>query len=369
LIVIDWRGDETHLLLNPRMPAEEKGRLETAAARAGVRAHVLIASSGSTGEPRLVALSKPAILASAEAVNRHLDATGKDVWCCVLPIFHVGGLGIHARAFVSGAPVVSAAWDASAFHLLCDAERVTLTALVPAQVIDLVRAGLRAPGSMRAIVVGGGALPMETYRAARSLGWPVLPSYGMTECCSQVATATATSPELVVLDHLDVRTEQDARLEIRGASLLSGYVDPDGGIVDPTRNGWFLSSDRGEIEGRILRVLGRLDDVVKIGGELVSVARLDEVLESVRGTTDAALVVASDERLGVAIHLATSAGDAEQVRGAFDALVLPFERIRRAHRLPIPRTALGKVRRAELRRAVERLLEEERGQRLPGGEE
>jgi acyl-coenzyme A synthetase/AMP-(fatty) acid ligase len=112
-----------------------------------------------------------------------------------------------------------------------------------------------------------------------------------------------------------------------------------------------------------------LDDVVKIGGELVSVARLDEVLESVRGTTDAALVVASDERLGVAIHLATSAGDAEQVRGAFDALVLPFERIRRAHRLPIPRTALGKVRRAELRRAVERLLEEERGQRLPGGEE
>ena len=64
------------------------------------------------------------------------------------------------------------------------------SSLVPAQVLDLVRAGLRPPPVLRAIVVGGGAISAELYRDARALGWPVLPSYGMTECCSQIATAT-----------------------------------------------------------------------------------------------------------------------------------------------------------------------------------
>jgi len=360
--VIDWQSDEIHLLLNPRMPLEERRVLERAAGRVTLPAHVLIASSGSTGAPRLVALSKAAILASAAAVNRHLDATGSDVWCSVLPQFHVGGLGIHARAAITGARVTSALWDAESFTRLCAAERVTLSALVPAQVVDLVRAGLIPPPSLRAVVVGGGALSDEAYKRARSLGWPVLPSYGMTECCSQVATATHTSPDLVILDHLQVRSVEDGRLAISGASLLTGYVDPEGGLIDPKREGWFVSSDLGLVEGRKMRVFGRVDDLVKIGGELVSVARLERLLESVQNDADAALVVVEDARLGSAIHLATSATDPERIVEAFNARAHPFERIRRVHRVEaIPRGSLGKVRREELKRVVARLLADEPG--------
>jgi O-succinylbenzoic acid--CoA ligase len=351
--VIDWQSNETHLLLNPRLGAEERVAFERAAARAALRAHVLIASSGSTGAPRLVALSKGAVLASAAAVNRHLDAGSDDVWCCVLPTFHVGGLGIHARAFVSGARVTSAAWDAAEFARLCETERVSLSALVPAQVVDLVSASLRAPRSLRAIVVGGGALRADTYRAARELGWPVLPSYGMTECCSQIATATGLAPYLVILDHLEVRADADGRLAIRGSSMLTGYVQGDGALVDPTRDGWFVTSDLGAVKGRLLNVHGRVDDIVKIGGELVSLSRLEEVLDRVRGDIDAAVVWAPDDRLGAVIHLATGNVDSGAVEEAFNAAVLPFERIRRVHRFTeIPRTALGKVRKDELRRAV-----------------
>jgi O-succinylbenzoic acid--CoA ligase len=356
-IVIDWQSSETHLLLNPRLPAEERVVLERAAARARLSAHVLIASSGSTGAPRLVALSKEAILASAGAVNRHLEASGVDVWCCVLPTFHVGGLGIHARAFVSGARVVSAPWDAAAFALLCEAKRVTLSSLVPAQVVDLARGRLRAPDSLRAIVVGGAAMPPDTYRAARELGWPVRPSYGMTECCSQVATAIDSSPELIVLDHLAVREEADGRLAIRGSSTLTGYVGDDGTLVDPKRDGWFSTSDLGEIHGRSLTVHGRMDDVVKVGGELVSLSRLEELLDGVRGELDAALVAVPDDRLGWVVHLATEDADARAVVESFNGRVRPFERIRRVHRLEaVPRTALGKVRKEELRRAVARAM-------------
>ena len=350
--MIDFHSSETHVLLNPRMPAQERVALEQMAARIHLPGHVLIASSGSTGAPRLVALSKRAILASAEAVNRHIRAVKTDVWCCVLPTFHVGGLGIYARAELSGARVFSAAWSTQAFVSMCNVQHVTLSALVPAQVVDLLRAGVRPPKSLRAIIVGGGALTMDNYKAARKAGWPLMPSYGMTECCSQVATAALDSPELRILEHLQVRTDDEGRLAVKGSSLLTGYVDESAQLRDPKRDGWFITSDLGHVQGRTLTVEGRIDEVVKIGGELVNVARLEALLEHLRGSKDAALVAIEDERLGWEIHLASPADAVELVR-EFNGNVNPFERIRRVHRLEIPRSPLGKVRRAELRKAIE----------------
>src|SRR5438094_4306455 len=156
--MIAWQSDETHLLLNPRMPVDERQRLERLFATApSLRAHIWIATSGTTGSLKLTALSKEALLASAAAVNRHLDAGAGDIWCCVLPTFHVGGLGIQARAMLAGARLLTALWEPLGFTAFCAEERVTLSSLVPAQVSDLVRAGARAPASLRAIVVGGGA--------------------------------------------------------------------------------------------------------------------------------------------------------------------------------------------------------------------
>ena len=71
---------------------------------------------------------------------------------------------------------------------------VTHTSLVPTQVHDLVKADLRAPETLKAIVVGGGHLDAATGRLARTLGWPVLASYGMTEAASQIATQTLERP-------------------------------------------------------------------------------------------------------------------------------------------------------------------------------
>ncbi|MEA2488547.1 MAG: o-succinylbenzoate---CoA ligase, partial [Acidobacteriota bacterium] len=198
--MIDWQSAETHLLLNPRLPEEERRRLEQfAAAAPTLPAHVLLATSGTTGALKLTALSKQGLLASAAAVNRHLESTAADIWCCVLPTFHVGGLGIYARAHLSGAEVISMAWDPVRFA----EQAVTLSALVPAQVRDLLQGGLTPPSSLRAIVIGGGAMSQALYRDALTAGWPVLPSYGMTECCSQIATARPGSPELILLDHLE----------------------------------------------------------------------------------------------------------------------------------------------------------------------
>lgn len=339
---IDWVSSESHLLLNPRMPQEERRRLESFVD--DLPGHLWLGTSGTTGSLKLTALSKTAMLASAAAVNRHLGASSTDVWCCVLPLFHVGGLGILARASLSGARVVQMEWDPAAFAARAD---VTLASLVPAQVSDLVRAGLRAPAAMRAIVVGGGALRSDLYREARELGWPVLPSYGMTETCSQVATATLDGPELVLLDHVEVRIT-DGFLAFRGPSLLTGYGTP-GGLIDPKMEGWFVTADLGRVEGRFLRVEGRHGDFIKVGGESVDLGRLDAILASIAGDA-AAIVAVPDARLGRVVHLAATSGvDADEVARAFNARVLPFERVRGVHRVPrIPRSSLGKLIRSEL---------------------
>jgi O-succinylbenzoic acid--CoA ligase len=297
---------------------------------------VFVATSGTTGAMKLVALSKRAILASAASVNARLDATRDDIWCCVLPTFHVGGLGIHARAHLTRSRVRSMSWDPMAF-----AETdATLASLVPAQVHDLVRAKLKPPPSMRAILVGGGAFDRALSDEARALGWPMLATYGMSECASTVAV------EETLLEHLEARVEGDGRLAFRGASLFTGYASEDG-LIDPKIDGWFVSEDLGGVEGRILRLFGRGVDFAKIGGESVDLLRLDAVIRSIAGD-DAAIVVVADERLGHVIHLVATR-DASVIFDAFNARVAPFERARRVHVVDaIPRSPLGKLLRAQL---------------------
>lgn len=341
--MIDWTSDASHLLLNPRMPADERRRLESLAI--DLPGHVWLGTSGTTGTLKLTALSKAALLASAAAVNRHLASDAGDVWYCVLPAFHVGGLGIHARAFLSGARVIVDVWDP---RRLSEAREATLTALVPAQVSDLVAGGLRPPPRLRAVVVGGGPLRDELYAAGRALGWPLLPSYGMTETCSQVATARPESPELVLLDHVEARADAAGRLEFRGPSLLTGYAS-EAGFVDPKLAGWFRTEDLGAVEGRSLRVQGRSGDFVKIGGESVDLTRLDAIVSSVTGG-HAALLAVPDSRLGHVIHLVVDdTVEPDEVRGKLEHLLHPFERPRQVHRVAeIPRTALGKLMRRRL---------------------
>lgn len=349
---IDWLSAASHVLLNPRMPADERDRLQSMVI--DLPGHLWLATSGTTGSLKLTALSKEAMLASAAAVNRHLQSNANDVWCCVLPTFHVGGLGIYARAFLSGARVVQAVWDAHEFTAMRD---VTLASLVPAQVRDLVDAKLEAPPALRAIVVGGGAMSTDLYNAARELGWPLLPSYGMTETCSQVATATAESPQLHLLEHIDARTEVDGRLAFRGPSLLTGYAT-ERGFIDPKVDGWLITEDLGTVRGRTLIVEGRQGDFIKVGGESVDLSRLDAILASIAGP-DAAIVAVPDPRLGHVIHLAVAHPiDADTVAAAYDARVHPFERARRVHRVAeIPRSPLGKLIRARLLQALPKIVE------------
>jgi len=145
--MIDFESGETAVLLNPRLPEETAGQVRERLARAPVPPGLVwLATSGSRGPAKLVGLRREALLASAAAVNAHLEASVDDAWLLALPTFHVGGLGILARAHISGARVVEpfgeVGWSAERFLDAVRTEGCRLSALVPTQLFDLVETGM-----------------------------------------------------------------------------------------------------------------------------------------------------------------------------------------------------------------------------------
>jgi O-succinylbenzoic acid--CoA ligase len=385
---LDW-GDEAApavILANP-----EWVKRHPAAAEAAQRllpnlpGHLFVATSGTSRsgstQPRWVALSRQALLTSAHAVNRHLMAGANEVWAHALPLFHVGGLGILARARLSGAAVeevTAGRWDPVVFHQRAHACHATFSALVPTQVHDLVAAGLSCPPALRAVVVGGGRLEPSLCEQAWALGWPCLPSYGLTETASQVATASPdclrgdTCPSaLPLLEHAEARVDDEGAVWIRAASLLTCYVEIEGNAAtawDPRdRGGWFRTGDLGALHPDGLEIRGREADTVKVLGELVWLPRVEEsaarwaaqepALAGVR--VDLAVAALPHPRLGHELVLALAVDPETRplrppepgvllasLQRFEAAATLPYARIRRVATVSaIPRTALGKCRR------------------------
>jgi o-succinylbenzoate---CoA ligase len=321
-----WDSGRSALLLNPRLEAFWR-ELVFAADFPDLPEHVWIATSGTSGRLKVVALSRAAFATSAVAVNKHLSAGPRDSWLNPLPLFHVGGLGIVVRAALSGSRYEFLAdWDAHDFSRRVAAFGTTLSSLVPAQVHDLVSARLRCPPSLRGMVVGGGALDEVLRLRAAELGWPLLPSYGLTEACSQVATANPVAQDpawLPLLDHIEARLGEGGILELRGPSLLTGWMlfERDGSArwEDPKIDGWFRTSDRCELRGGNLRVLGRADDLVKIRGELVDVAALERELQKRVPSGLVRIDVGPDERnSGELTVVAENSSAQAEARGSLD---------------------------------------------------
>ena len=318
--------------------------------------HHFFKTSGSSGVEKWVALSTEALEWSARTVNEALRIGRSDVLGLALPEIHVGGYGVVKRAQLAGARLAryQGKWDAGRFSKWCGEEGVTVSSLVPTQVHDLVKAGVRGGDRLRVIVVGGGVFEEDLKESARELGWPVVPSYGMTETASQVATGDG----LPLLPGWEARV-LDGRLALRGGGLLTAVLFREGeGFVarDPKVEGWYLTNDRVELNGRSLRVLGRSDRLVKILGELVDLEGVEHFWQQWLGG-GAAVVAQDDERRGVTLHLFHE-GPERNLAQANRACPGP-ERLTGWHAMKkLPRSALGKVDRAVLRDFLRKIHQE-----------
>lgn len=314
--------------------------------------HVWLATSGTLATPgasQWIAISKEALLVNAASVNQHLSAQSHEKWGLALPLAHVGGLGILARAQLLGQKVVGlvqAGWEPHS--IAAGAWDGELLSLVPTQVHDLVRLRLSPPPSLRAVVVGGDRLSDELYQQGRELGWPLLPSYGLTECGSQIATGTGSDARLKLLSHAKATIDGDDRLWLESTALFTGKADV---LVDrftwnPRPSGAWATQDRAELEDGHLTILGRLDHVVKVRGEKVDLSALETELQA-KSKTTLIIISLTDERDGAALWVVSEKILALEV---LNEGLLPHQKIRGVHLVEsFPRTALGKIRRGEIK--------------------
>lgn len=336
---------------------------------------VWLLSSGtqSVDEVKAIGLRRSALEVSARAVNDHLQATRRDRWLLALPSYHIGGYAILVRARLNGARVIRLRkWQVQRFVDSLIKNRITLCSLVPSQVHDLVESAAQSPPSLRAVVIGGGALDEGLYVRARALGWPLLPSYGLTECASQVATAPLSSlrdtkkykfPSLQILPHVRIQI-RDKRVWLRSLALCDFVAtlnrDQVFTLESPQRQGgWLQTQDVGEIRQRQFRVQGRADDILKILGVLVSLPQIERHIRNcMQGLAGLFVVIAVPVmRRGFKLILVTdtlaSLREIEKRQKKYNDGVPGPWRVEGLCWVPhVPTTDLGKIKRLELTRRI-----------------
>ncbi len=315
---------------------------------------VLFHSSGSSGVEKWIVHTRASLLASARAVNAHLQVNDNDTFALLLPHIHVGGFGILARAYAANAKcaIFPSKWNPIQAAEFLAKSRATITSLVPTQVYDLVQSGIQATPSLRAVIVGGGTLSTELGTQARNLGWPVLQSYGMSEAGSQVATASLDSlstpyshNNLPILPVWQVSTNDDHQLVLTGDALCAGIISRHGDSVRYSSHTQYLTSDRVTIHDGTLTFLGRQDRTIKIKGELVNLDALENTLEETLHQK-ILLLTTAHPRDGHSLHaFSTEPATAEDIN-----MLLPLyaQLTSYQHLSEFPLSPLGKINRRAL---------------------
>lgn len=255
------------------------------------RGRIVVATSGSSDEPKRVVLSAGAVRASAGATERRLSGPGS--WVLSMPPWHIGGLQVLIRSALAGtvpASTLGATFTAARFaaavrSLSADGPRYA--ALVPAQLSRLLedRVGQSALRDVDAVLIGGGSLAASMALRARDFGAPIVTTYGMTE------TAGGCVYDGVPLEGVTVRVGAAGHLEIAGPMLAERYLvstaapaepAPDPFLDDPDGTRWFRTDDLGEVTstetGTGVVVHGRADDVIITGGHKVNPTDVDHAL-------------------------------------------------------------------------------------------
>lgn len=239
----------------------------------------VIFTSGTTGEPKGVQLTADNWRAAVEASSAHLDHRSDDVWLTAMPLDHVGGISVLFRsAHVGGTVRMLPSFDARSFADELGGG-VTMASMVPTMLRRVLDLDGRTYHGLKAVLVGGGPIPVGLLEAAWGRGIPALPTYGMTETCAQVATLRPGSPlgyRADLLPGVEARIELDGRIALRGRQLFAGYL---GGPVRRPGD-WFLTSDLGRLEGQSLVILGRADSVIVTGGENVDPIEVERIVDA-----------------------------------------------------------------------------------------
>ncbi|MFA6314170.1 MAG: long-chain fatty acid--CoA ligase [Sterolibacterium sp.] len=339
-------------------------------------------TSGSTGKPKGVVLPQEALACNAaNSVDMH-GLTADDRILTTLPLFHVGGLNILTTpALQAGCTVVlHPRFDPEAALAAIERERITLTVVVPA-VMDALMALPRWPSadisSLRMFSIGSSIVPERLIHASHARGVPMVQVYGSTETCPIAIYQKVDDARTKVGSigrpgaYCQARIVDDAgnpappgvigEIQVKGANVMSGYWRAPQTTAEALVDGWFHSGDMGHADADgFMFVDGRRKEMIISGGENIYPAEIENVLIECEAIAEAAVVGRPDRRWGESVVAVVVPKDGaslsrEQVLKLFEGRIARYKHPKDVVFVgELPKTALGKVRKEEVRNLANR---------------
>jgi O-succinylbenzoic acid--CoA ligase len=340
------RCGATAVVVSRQLSDQTVGRQIEQAAGDRRQCHSILFTSGTSSGPKGARFSSANWEAAAAASMASLGHGPGDRWLCPLPLHHVGGLSIILRSLAAGGHVILAPDLEQASRWL---DRVQFASVVPTQLHRILLRRSDAFSTAPRVLVGGGPVDQGLLDKAATAGLTVLPTYGMTETTSQVATARPGDPQrrLFPLHGIEIRIGAEQQIEVKGPTVFLGYV----GEPERSRDDWLSTSDRGRIEpDGSLMVLGRLDRMIISGGEKIDPGEVEAAIASHPGVDEVSVLGLPDVEWGEVVA-AAYVGYVEpgKLQTFLRARVRPSAIPKRWLRLErLPRTDLDKIDVAEL---------------------
>ena len=369
-------------LLDADARSNEATRAETISALSGEANDpvLLVYTSGTTGRPKGALHTQQALMNNAAASHWAHGFKPDDCVLSTLPMFHVGGLCIQTLpAWLAGASVIlHARFDPALWLKEVETSRPTLSLLVPAT----LRAVIEHPAwdktdlsALRGLMTGSSVVPRAYLEAFHQRGVPVGQVYGTTEtgpvsivlrfheAMTHVGSTGQPQPnaKLKLLDEQGTPVAHGTvgEITIHADNLMSGYWNASAQTGVGLEDGWFRSGDLGMVDrdGR-LTIVGRNKDMIISGGENIYPAEVENLMVTLPGVAECAVVGLPDARWGEVpvlsvVRTTDPPGQQLQASDIQDHLSAQVARYKLPKKIvfldTLPKSALGKVLKPQLR--------------------
>jgi fatty-acyl-CoA synthase len=338
-------------------------------------------TTGTTGDPKQVFFTHRQLvlhtLALSSALANQPDGQGmqrSDVYMPMTPMFHVHAWGMPYVATMLGAKqVYPGRYEAATLLALKRREGVTLSHCVPTilrMLLDAEEADAETLAPWK-VVVGGASLPEALAQEAARAGITTIVGYGMSETGPVISLARGDGEDsaamcragfAIPLAQARIDADNGGELVLRAPWLTQGHATQAASDALWT-GGWLHTGDVAEVdEDGAIRIVDRLKDVIKTGGEWISSTEVENLLVAQPDVSEAAVIGVPDRKWGerpVAFVVAAGGFDPEQAcaclkghiaAGRLSRYALPERFVTLAS---LPRTSVGKIDKKALRAMVQ----------------
>lgn len=294
-IVNAMQNREVIALIDPSTPETFKQKIRSKLElflkkRTSMGFGIVLLTSGTTSEPKLLFLSERALYYSALGAVEFLKINQTSYLPLTLPLHHVSGLGIFFRSFLAKATLhLFSGGLLKAFSSF--QTKISHLSLVRTQASALLEKKLlQSSPSLQCVLLGGSSIPLSLQEDLETLPYSCYLSYGMSETASLVWAYSLQERKGSILPYRKLFSKHQ-ELFVGGDTLFDGYIQEDGSITISLTDGYFKTPDLGEYDEKteMLTIFGRSDDVFLFGGENISTKELEEALLQIPGI-DLALI-------------------------------------------------------------------------------